>query len=489
MARPVLSLVYEPPGPVSAAFMDSDARVRAILGPVGSGKTSVCCWDILMKGMRQRPSPIDGVRYFRALIIRDHFTTALQTVIPSWKTWFPEKVGKWKQGPPCEHTLFFKHPSGDGTMCHIEVVFGGLGEQSVEEMLRGREITMAYINEADLLPEDLMIQLRRRLGRYPSKTHGGASWRGMVLDYNAPDVESWVYRRFEEKDYPGHELFKQPSGRSPQAENIENLPEDYYEEQIAEAEADPENTDLEWWVKRFVDAEYVFSREGKPVFRHFRDSFHVARRGAKPRLVPGVKVSVGTDGGRTPAAIFGQRLPSGRLVIHSEIVLENSDATDLGEAINDEIGREYRGFDLEGWGDPAAAKPTETSNDDFLKIVSNVTKFKHKAAPGGNRINLRHGAINHLLKRAVDGQPGLVIGRAPILRRAFNSGYRYTKYFVGGKALYREKPEKNDYSHPMDAAMNLALGTGGDREAYGRGRKTSSSQEHLRKGAIMTDTL
>ena len=46
---------YFPPGAVAADFHNSDAFVRGLLGPVGSGKSSACCVEIVMRALKQKP--------------------------------------------------------------------------------------------------------------------------------------------------------------------------------------------------------------------------------------------------------------------------------------------------------------------------------------------------------------------------------------------------------------------------------------------------
>jgi len=48
-------VAYTPPGPVAARFHQSEARVRCILGPVGSGKSSSCVMEIIRHTIAQQP--------------------------------------------------------------------------------------------------------------------------------------------------------------------------------------------------------------------------------------------------------------------------------------------------------------------------------------------------------------------------------------------------------------------------------------------------
>src|ERR1700733_7072979 len=63
--------IYRPPGPVGAAFLKSDAFLRGIRGPVGSGKSTVCIMDMLKTAQLQKP--VNGRRKYRGVIIRNTY--------------------------------------------------------------------------------------------------------------------------------------------------------------------------------------------------------------------------------------------------------------------------------------------------------------------------------------------------------------------------------------------------------------------------------
>lgn len=58
--------------PTIAAFHRSQAFVRGLRGPIGSGKSVACCMEILAKALLQKPGP-DGVRRTRWAIVRNCF--------------------------------------------------------------------------------------------------------------------------------------------------------------------------------------------------------------------------------------------------------------------------------------------------------------------------------------------------------------------------------------------------------------------------------
>ena len=57
--------------PVVYDFLKSNKFVRGLMGPVGSGKSYACAAEIMMRAVKQKPSPQDGIRYTRFVIVRN----------------------------------------------------------------------------------------------------------------------------------------------------------------------------------------------------------------------------------------------------------------------------------------------------------------------------------------------------------------------------------------------------------------------------------
>jgi hypothetical protein len=78
---------YAPPGPVAAAFLDSDAFVAAIRGPIGSGKSTACAIKLLRNTMKQQRL-LDGWVRRRSAVIRNTYPELKTTTIKTWQQWF-----------------------------------------------------------------------------------------------------------------------------------------------------------------------------------------------------------------------------------------------------------------------------------------------------------------------------------------------------------------------------------------------------------------
>ena len=454
---------WKAPGPVAAAFCNTPAFVAGIMGPVGSAKTTTALVRILKAAMAQRPSPIDGVRRCRALVLRDTFVTLKRTVLNTWHSWFPKTVGQWVEGPPARHTLMLVHPL-DGGPVELIVDFMGIGDDSVENLLRSYEPTVFYVNEADLLSFEVLAFLVQRVGRYPSRIHGGPTYYGGWLDFNAPEQDHWLHELFVENIIPGssgkpakgYQFFRQPGGLEPNAENRENLPPRYYETII---ENQPE-----WLVRRMVHNEWGYSRDGKPVYMEFSDTVHV-KPGLKP--IKGIPIGIGADAGGTPAATFGQWLPGDVWHVLGEVVTgPNVGVTRFGEMILEVLARDFEGWpvrDCYGWIDPSAAYGGDEEGNDpaFLDKLRRVTGIPFRPTATNNP-RMRQEAVRKQLRRLVDGKPAFVLSdRCKVLRKAMNSAYRYKQLRgIGNAGRYDTKPEKNEFSHVAESAEYLLLGGG-----------------------------
>jgi hypothetical protein len=457
-----LAIRYQPPGPVAARFMASDASVRCINGPIGSGKTGACLMDGVFRAARQAPDA-NGVRRFKGAVIRDTYRQLEKTTIPSWHRWVPKETGDWiggEGGRPAVHRLRFGLP--DGTMVDLVMEFLGLGEHKVEDAMRGWEGTWAYLNEADLLAKDVLTFVRGRVGRYPAKDGaggGGASWYGVVLDCNAPDTDSWIYHDFVEAPAKGWEWFRQPGGRDAGAENLRNLPDGYYEQQV---QGQPD-----WYVRRFVDNLFGYSRDGLPVYPEFNDAFHVAPKPLEP--LPGVALTLGLDAGLSPAAIVTQRAPDGQWRILDELVGANMGATRFGELLLQLLAEKYAKLKATAWADPASMSRSSTDERSWAEVIAATTKLAI-APTMTNAISVRLDAVRVPLTRMIDGhKPGLLLSPScKVLRKGFNSGYAFRRLQLAGQSRFEELPAKNDFSHPHDGLQYALLGGGEHRRLLGQ---------------------
>lgn len=469
-----MRLAYKPPGSISAAFMVDRSPVMAIMGPVGSGKTSTCVMKILTMASEQRRSPIDGVRYSKWMVVRDTYRNLNRTTVKSWKAWLPKGAGQWTGGgnDPAVFKLRAKLP--DGSIMDLEVEFVALGDNAIEDVARGWEGTGIWLNEADLLPADVLPYLFGRCGRYPSKAHGGPSWYGAILDYNAPDVENYCYKLFEEDCPVGYVLYKQPGGREPDAENTGNLPDGYYDNQVTMLTAQGRG-DL---VRRLVDNLYGFTRDGKPVYPEYRDNLHCAGRDLM--AVEGLPIKISADQGLHPAAILRQTMPSGQKRILEEFYCDTG-AKGLAAEVLRVMGERYPGFRLVGGRcDPAGeardGNDAESWLDAFNRFLGLQGAGRIRAAGTNKPDKCTSAARVHFTELVGDGQPRVLISsRCKVLRKGLNSTYCYKRKKGSGGDHFSDLPVKK---FPVSDVVNAfefdCLDDGGYEEVVGRARRATS---------------
>lgn len=439
-----LIIKYEPSGPTVKRFHESKAFFRGIMGPLGSSKSTACVLEILRRSQLQKKSP-DGIRRTRWAIIRNSYPELKTTTLKTWAQWCPTSFGKINMDSPFMHHV----KAGDLDM---EVLFLALDRPEDARKLLSLELTGAFLNETREIPKTILDALTGRVGRYPAMIQGGATWFGIIADTNPPDEQSWWYRLAEEETPDEFEFFKQPSGRSPEAENLNNLPERYYERLMAGKDED--------WVKVYVDGEYGFLIEGKPVFPQYRDSLHCAQAIIEPD--PHFGLMIGVDFGLTPAAVIAQKFPDGRWLILDELTTDNTGPKRFAELLNQYVALNYSDYNVvAAFADPSGAYGADSEDETAIGIMNHVTKWKFKPAPGDNTLGARLECVRNVLNRLIDGKTGISLStKCKTLRKGFSSGYHYKLASSGNGAVVNETPNKNEYSHVHDALQYLLLGGG-----------------------------
>lgn len=453
---------YYPPGPVAQGFINDGHLTAFIMGPVGGGKTVASAFKRIVSAAAA-PRCNDGVRRCRWVVIRSTYRDAEKTVLASWLQWFPKNYAgsTWGGGNdrPVTHTLRFRNQHGEVIEATTEFI--GLNGMSVEAKLRGYEISGAWLNEADTLDEGALRFVEQRTGRFPRKDQlplGVLRMRRVIGDFNAPDVDNWIYKTFVETRSENRVLYSQPSGVSADAENIEKLEPGYYEQMIADNE--------DWFVRRFVYNLFGYSRDGKPVYESFNPQVHVA-----PRVLeydPKLDLLIGLDGGGgtlNPAAVFGQLAGGWQLRILGEFVPGHGfGPSRFGEQLAEIVSARFPASRLKAWADPASQHGADREDG---QLAWNEIVAAAIGCPvlipfeGSNEIALRTDAVKGELR--TDGQkPNMLLSPAcTMLIRGFASKYRFRKRPPGAASAYEPVPEKNEYSHPHDALQYLVGGVRG----------------------------
>jgi hypothetical protein len=206
-----MALSYKAP-PTCARFMKSAAFGRLIAGPVGSGKTTAAVIELLRRSATQSPGS-DGLRHTRHAIVRQTLKQLKDTVLKDCQTWL-KGLGHWKVSENTFHLEFADVKS--------EWIFIPLETDEDQARLLSMQLTGAWLSECIEMDLSVLAPLSGRLGRYPAGADGVASWHGWIADTNFP-TEMTPWHTFMENPPADIQIFKQPGGLDPLAENLDWL--------------------------------------------------------------------------------------------------------------------------------------------------------------------------------------------------------------------------------------------------------------------------
>lgn len=422
--------------PTIKKFNDSKAFIRGLMGPIGSGKSTGCVIEMVDKTLSQKPGP-DGKRRARWVVVRSTYRELLDTTIKTTFDWLPPHIfGTYKQSEQKYNIEAFEDTE-------FEILFRALDKPQDVSKLLSLDLTGFWLNEAKDIPWAVVDAVQGRVGRYPPQRLGGPSWYGGVMDTNPPDTESKWYEFFETKnlDPSFAQLFKQPSGLAPDAENLSNLPNGrkYYENLVHGK--DPE------WVKVFVHGQYGFMVDGRAVYPEYNDEVHCKE--CRP-----VKYSTmyrGWDFGLTPCCVFVQYSPTGQLLVLDELCSESMSIDVFADEVIAYTNEKFGGNDNYEWidiGDPAGDHRSQTDAKTAFQILHGRGIF----IEGGLQTPaIRQECVRRPLTKLISGKPQFVLNpRCKMLRKGFLGGYCYRRLQVSSER-FTSIPDKNKFSHPHDA--------------------------------------
>lgn len=460
------------PNATGKLFHSDSTFVELIIGPYGSGKSTICVNKIVQHACSM-PKWHNGRRRAKWLIIRNTSGELQSTTLQTWLTWFGELGDIRKRQKPL---LTYEHTFNDGNgIIELELVFIALDRDEDIRKLKSIEATAAYINELSEVPQAVLHHLIGRVNkRYPSKSFCDKPyWSGIIADTNPPDEDHWIYRDFELNPTPNYKVFHQPSGlivnedgsfakdkdgnyiANKDCDNYDNLSSDYYVK-LAEKRS-------EGFIKVYCGGKYGIVESGKRVYPEYNDDIHSV---ARLEAIQGLPIHLGWDFGLTPACVVFQLSPRGQMRILKEYTAE-----DLGirtfaknvvlpqlaiDFVYNKIG--------ESEGDPAG-----TAGDAIMEELSCIGELNNlgiKTNPAQtNDIDVRISSVRYFLNTMIDGHPGLVLDRenCPILRKGFINGYHFKRMSISGDERYQDKPNKNRFSHPHDALQYGLMKFASDR--------------------------
>lgn len=427
-----------------------------VMGPVGSGKSTGCIMHAFLSAMKQRPDE-HGVRHYRHLVVRATYPALKSTVIKTWQEWFKDKITFTYSMPIVAR---IQYPLSDGTRVDMEVLFIAVEDDKAAEKLRSLEVTSAHINEASEITEGTFNILKSRFGRFPSMKDGGPVDPFIISDYNAVSTTHWLYKLAEEtKPEKDFSFYKQPPAvlkwvdhegvahyrENPEADNIKHLRPGYYDAMIA-------GTD-ESFIQVNLMNNYGEVRSGRPVYKDYNDIEHVTHEKFTP--LKGVPVVIGVDLGLTPAAAFTQQLYDGTVVVFDEIVTDDCSIQEFGEdllwpTIQSKYPQIMDNFKVVV--DPAAQQRAMTDARSSYSLLKSMGLPVRLARTNNPRERIS-AVIDFLRRRSKFKLCDSCIN----LRKGFIAEYKYKPVNQHDTTNFKEKPEKNEYSHIHDALQYAML--------------------------------
>lgn len=473
------------------------------MGPVGNGKTVCCLNEALRLSFDQWPN-CDGIRKSRGVIVRNTGPELRTTTLNTWRQWMPESIAPLVLSPVIISN--FKQSLQDDTSIDLEVYFLALDNDKDVKKLLSLETTWMFLNEAKEQPYSVVKAARERIGRYPALIDGYADTdnykaprdkagnyqpckrKALLMDTNPPDDDHWWYQLAEEgclksaKDKPKaieqtaeiFEFFRGPPPLlktddgdyidNPDAENIEYLPGgyQYYKDMIAG------NTDDH--ISVMVMGNYGAISEGRLVYASYNDAIHC------PGVIepnPDLEIGIGWDFGLTPCIVLGQMTPEGTINVIDELVSEDMDVMRFArDLVKPFLASKYKGYKIAfSRADPAGNNRGEGEgkssigilNDKYLRDDDNNVislplglGFTTELA-STNDPTIRINGVSQFLNKMVNGEPGYQLSkRCTVLRKGKQGGYCLKRVAISGsEAKYRDKPDKNKYSHTADAEQYM----------------------------------
>jgi hypothetical protein len=463
--------------PTVAQFMKCASFGRLIAGPIGSGKTTGCIFELFRRALEQEKGD-DGFRYTRFAIVRQTLKQLKDTVLKD----IEDKLHAVMRYKVQDNIVLIEFAD-----VRSEWLLLPLEDAEDQRRLLSMQLTGAWMSEAIEMDVNLVPGIAGRCGRYPSGARGNPTWYGVIADTNMPS-EGSDWHKFMDVDIPPDwEVFIQPGGLEEFAENLQwltqtaetkKLPEDdprriaqgrlYYERNARSNNPD--------WVKRYVHAQFGNDPSGTAVFREsFKRAFHV-RTGLLPnRFTP---LIIGQDFGRDPCSAITQIDVRGRLlcleeVIANDIGLEGHIEKNLRPILMQE---RYLGIPLVVIGDPSGVSKSSIYEETTFDVLKRMG-FTCVPAPT-NDLDPRLRSVESWLLKQSDGGGAILFDeeRCPTIIRGLAGGYRYAKTRNGTR---KPTPDKNQYSHPIDALQYACLVAHGRmNELIGRSlghrRQTSS---------------
>ena len=173
----------------------------------------------------------------------------------------------------------------------------------------------------------------------------------------------------------------------------------------------------------------------------------------------------------------------GRRVIIDEMTSSDMSAAVFGPELKRMLDNHYQGMPVEVWCDPSGGAQSQATEDTPIRILRAAGIPAQPCE--SNNPDLRRAAIANPARRiCMDGKPALQVSpKARMIRMGLMGGFAYRRLKLSGSERFTDLPDKNDYSHPVEAAEYALMGGGEGRDALIPAM--SNRNRHTQTEAIM----
>lgn len=325
-------------------------------------------------------------------------------------------------------------------------------------------LTGALVEECREVRYEVTSALMGRIGRYPAPSRVKPTWEGVMFISNPWSEGSEYHDNFVLEKPDDWDFFQMPGGLDPNAENVEFLPDRYYE-RLMDGHSDE-------WIKVHVHGMFGDDMGGQAVYKSsFKTHDHTSEG---MRVNPMLPILIGIDFGRTPACVITQEDVGGRVLVFEELT-----SNDMGlrqfceELLLPRIRTGYSQNRIFVVGDPAGVAKSQYSEETAYDVME---EFGLECVPAAtNEPSQRLRAVEKYLLGTRQGSASFLINpsECPVLFRGFQRDYRYKKKRDGELT---PTPDKNDASHVHDALQYACLG---HQSHYVGRRVMMATQQHV----------
>lgn len=428
--------------PTQLAYIMSDAKLKAYMGPAGSGKSAVGCADIMFRALL-----MPGTKWF---VARRDYNDLLDTTLRSMTNILQQLpqgtlIDRQKMAPMKWWIRPIVHGGAAGETEPSEITFMGLSDD-----VGSYEFTGGFVDECDEVEEAYFNQMKMRLRWKPRPDFPDENFF-IGCAFNPPGVTHWLYRECTGLN-PAGETIKKPTitlFRPQPKENQRNLPKGYYEEMGASLPSDLK--------QRLVEGMWGATFPGEPVIRQFRRELHMRDR---LKFGGGTLFRFWDFGYNRPAVLFAQLRTDGRLQVLREFLGHHIEGTKFVETVLAQTAQHFpEASRFVDYGDPAVAQTKDTGS--MLALLNNAgVLMRYQRTPFDLSIQI----LRKKFESLVEGEPAILLDtQCRILGDGLAGGYHLKDDGV--------TPRKDGYyDHLVDALRY------GVYNLFGTSLSASSSQ-------------